>query len=82
VAREHQLLLLETGVYYTELEISMPKSEPAAKAKAREHGSKCRRRAWSPPADRARTMPSHVQVDRARTTPTSAAARASGTSAA
>ena len=42
---EHQLLLLESGVYFTELEISMPKAESTAKAKAREHGSKCRRRA-------------------------------------
>ena len=42
---EHQLLLLEAGLYYTELEISMPKTEPAAKAKARERGSKRRGRA-------------------------------------
>ena len=42
---EHQLLLLEQGVYYTELEITMPKAEPAAKAKARGHGSKRRGRA-------------------------------------
>ena len=42
---EHQLLLLESGVYYTELEITMPKTEFAAKAKARERGSKRRGRA-------------------------------------
>ena len=42
---EHQLLLLESGVYYTELEITMPKTEFAAKTKARERGSKRRGRA-------------------------------------
>ena len=42
---EHQLLLLEQGVYYTELEITMPKTELAVKAKARERGSKRRGRA-------------------------------------
>ena len=41
----HQLLLLESGVYYSELEITMPKTEIAAKAKARARGSKRRGRA-------------------------------------
>jgi len=31
---DHQLLLLEAGMYYTELKITMPKTEPAATAKA------------------------------------------------
>ena len=34
---EHQLLLLEEGMYYTELVITMPKQEPVARAKVDRH---------------------------------------------
>ena len=78
---EHQLVLLESGVYYTELEITMPKSEPTAKAKARAGTDR------SPAAARGRRLLIvRVRCHRmcrsiatwSYSTPTSAAARASG----
>ena len=78
---EHQLLLLEAGVYYTELKITMPKTAPTAAAKARA----CEDRTSDGLPPRAVLANPTPCVRRLTdtwscTTPTSAAAMASGAS--